>query len=319
MFNKMADYMVTELELNTNRCKETLETLCKEIVNVSNVRHFWAMLCSDRWGQGRFSYPQSNPTAELSVEHKLQAAIVYRTLDLVRELLPLSLEAKPSSEFWGTMVHVGQAQDVPLVNVYHDHIAGLGTKKKMTQINGVLRVADMVWRAIKDQDQDLVVRFMDFYDDNKVKPPLTDYRQWVHMAIWANRPRILSTELISLVLSMCPGNGSQVIDPTFVTACLTEHVEVMEAVPEGMDDLNRPLTEMHFPLAIAIRHTKTNATDIIGTILDAGADIDVSFAADKHSFAPKRITTIEVAIRHKRLNVIKFLILCGATLPSDDR
>jgi hypothetical protein len=35
-FNKMADYLVAKLKLNTGRCKESLETPCKGVVNTSN-------------------------------------------------------------------------------------------------------------------------------------------------------------------------------------------------------------------------------------------------------------------------------------------
>jgi ankyrin repeat protein len=151
---------------------------------------------------------------------------------------------------------------------------------------------------------------------------VTYSRHWIHEAIVdmvANHSRIPSTDIIRIMMSMCPEKSPTVIDATFKRACGTGSVKVMEAILEGMDDLNAPLNEMHLPLAMAICHAKANATDIVGAVLDAGADINISLAADLYSLGPKLITPIEVAMRHRRLDIIKFLILSGATLPSEDR
>jgi hypothetical protein len=67
------------------------------------------------------------------------------------------------------VAHVGQGQDISLIILFLDHVAGLGTKKKMIKVHGVLHIANTVMRAVQDQDEELVIRFKDFYDHNKVK------------------------------------------------------------------------------------------------------------------------------------------------------
>jgi hypothetical protein len=39
----------------------------------------------------------------------------------------------------------------------------------MIKVHGVLHIANTVMRAVQDQDEELVIRFKDFYDHNKVK------------------------------------------------------------------------------------------------------------------------------------------------------
>ncbi|CAO2653268.1 Nn.00g026790.m01.CDS01 [Neocucurbitaria sp. VM-36] len=310
--HQMLDFLMEELAIGTPAQLQNLtEELCKTLSVSISTAQLSAILSGHFEISRGYRRDTDRRAKSLSLSQKLITAVSVNSHDLVRKLLPLSLEETiESSAVFGDPLTV--AIDQGNIEMVHTILGGLqrmGIKHcslqeaRSASFHGS-NVASAISRAIRRENADVLQTLVNFFNENFTGSRKRQYNDWLIESIPIQDVRILRC-LLGLRIQGRTRVERKVLESAAIHGS-PQHMEVL--ITSGGLDVNKKYKNTS-PLIAAVRGGNI---DVVRAVLDAGADVNMTIRGELSAMSVA--ISIELWI-YSRLAIGKVLLSRGATLP----